>query len=77
MQNQKLEFLEVWSNTKENCVQIEALLNILKNYCEVNDDLDPKFFYIEVLLEIILHKNLGLREQINQIEDCSRYFIFD
>lgn len=68
MLNQKREFLEVWSDTKENCVEIEALLYILKNYCEVNDDEDRRFFYIEVLLEIILNKNLGLREQINQIE---------
>lgn len=68
MLNQKREFLEAWADTKETCGQIEALLHIIKNYCEVNDDVDRRFFYIEVLLDIILYKNYELNEQINKIE---------
>lgn len=69
MQNQKLEFFDAWDNTKETCCQIEALLHILKNYCEVNDNVDRRFFYIEILLDIILYKNNELNEQINKIEN--------
>ena len=68
MLNQKREFLEAWADTKQTCGQIEALLHIIKNYCEVNDDVDRRFFYIEVLLDIILYKNYELNEQINKIE---------
>ena len=68
MLNQKREFLEAWADTKETCGQIEALLHIIKNYCEVNDDVDRRFFYIEVILDIILYKNYELNEQINKIE---------
>ena len=57
MQKERKEFLEAWADTKETCGQIEALLHIIKNYCEVNDDVDRRFFYIEVLLDIILYKN--------------------
>ncbi len=68
MQKERKEFLEAWADTKETCGQIEALLHIIKNYCEVNDDVDRRFFYIEVLLDIILYKNYELNEQINKIE---------
>ena len=68
MQKERKEFLEAWADTKETCSQIEALLHIIKNYCEVNDDVDRRFFYIEVLLDIILYKNYELNEQINKIE---------
>lgn len=77
MKKERKEFLEAWADTKENCIETEALLSILKNYCEVNSDYDQRFFYIEVLLDIILNKNFGLKEQINQIENCSRSFIFE
>ena len=68
MQKERKEFLEAWADTKETCGQIEALLHIIKNYCEVNDDVDRRFFYIEVILDIILYKNYELNEQINKIE---------
>ena len=68
MQKERKEFLEAWADTKETCGQIEALLHIIKNYCKVNDDVDRRFFYIEVLLDIILYKNYELNEQINKIE---------
>ena len=46
MQKERKEFLEAWADTKETCGQIEALLHIIKNYCEVNDDVDRRFFYV-------------------------------
>lgn len=76
MQNHKREFIDVWGDAKENCVEIEALLSILKNYCEVNDDDDQRFFYIEVILDVILNKNLEQIEQINDLERCANNFIF-
>lgn len=77
MENSKQHFLEAWADTKETCIEMEALLTILKDYCEANEDEEHRIFDIRVMIELLSDKNQKQREQINQIERCSQCFIFD
>ena len=76
MENSKQHFLEAWADTKETCVEMGALLAILKDYCDANEDEEQRICDIGVMIELLSDKNRKQREQINQIERCSHGFLY-
>ncbi len=73
MNKQKIDFFDVVGDIKQTCNECEALIEILKAFCEHNEGENQVVYYIFVLIEILSDKNSELNNKINLVERFSRF----
>lgn len=59
MKQQQREFLKETDYAMRVCSEIEFILNVIRDYCEYNEDTNPKFLGLTLMSEILLAKVTG------------------
>ncbi len=73
MHNKKIEFMNTVGDTKMTCNECEALLVMLKAFCEEYEPESDLIYYVFVLVDILINKNSELNKQLNCVETFSQY----